>query len=789
MNERLRVIRFENFRGLPSSDITLGGKSFVLLGTNGKGKSAVVDGIEFLFSGRVGRFTGVGTGAINHDEAIRHILKLGAPKVRFTLSPSNKTISRELGQESIVSGGGDAAHDFINSHPEVDAFILRRARILDFVSDQDANRYQKFVKLLGIGVIDRQQRTFADAEKMAKEAVERTDSGFRAKLAVFQDPADGFSPSSVSDVLARMSLRAAALSVGGLLKWADIGSILDSLKALRPAVNSTQLDSSTRAVVCLENPLPADVTADISAVNEQRIRMVALRDSLADAPRARIVTEAIKYLSQHSQESECPVCEQGLARPTAELIVRLQQRADTLKEFSELTDSRRAALRRIVSYCEGIAAQISRDLEHQSLLNVSLCTLFEHVREQAKSAAKSVLSMHATFSEEDLALPSALESFREQRATVALGLGAKREALILSDTSQLEATIVLLERGSAGHAELVVAENTVVEMRRLSERSSAVREAFSIARESSIQKVFNAIASTVLDFYQRLHDSINTSDRSECTGLELRSTSRASAGGLRLAIQFLSAEDTKDPRAFLSEGHLDSLGLCLFLATVKIFNAPGTLLVLDDVMTSIDRDHRRRVGELLFQEFSDFQVVITTHDEHWRDLLRSSAEAWGIQSKWSFATFEGWTLATGPQVSVVASSWEFIEAHMNEKDYRELGGSLRLVFESFLKRCAEKLEVKLRFQMNPKYTAADFVFAGIHNTIRDRLIAQSSSDEVQIRTDVARVFGQADLLNFLSHDNPGRLEITFDQTRDFVQGLRDLTRRCEAHKLMKGFAS
>ena len=61
MSEMIRSIRFEHFRGLPDSDFNLKGKSLVLLGSNGKGKSAVVDGIEFLFSGQVGRFIGTGT--------------------------------------------------------------------------------------------------------------------------------------------------------------------------------------------------------------------------------------------------------------------------------------------------------------------------------------------------------------------------------------------------------------------------------------------------------------------------------------------------------------------------------------------------------------------------------------------------------------------------------------------------------------------------------------------------------------------------------------------------------
>ena len=101
MSEMIRSIRFEHFRGLPGSDFNLKGKNLVLLGSNGKGKSAVVDGIEFLFSGQVGRFVGTGTGSIDHDDAIQHVKKLGVPKVTLSLSPSNGAISRSLDAETL----------------------------------------------------------------------------------------------------------------------------------------------------------------------------------------------------------------------------------------------------------------------------------------------------------------------------------------------------------------------------------------------------------------------------------------------------------------------------------------------------------------------------------------------------------------------------------------------------------------------------------------------------------------------------------------------------------------
>jgi len=49
-----------------------------------------------------------------------------------------------------------------------------------------------------------------------------------------------------------------------------------------------------------------------------------------------------------------------------------------------------------------------------------------------------------------------------------------------------------------------------------------------------------------------------------------------------------------------------------------------------------------------------------------------------------------------------------------------------------------------------------------------------------------QLFYSTQILNFLSHDNPGRLEVTVDQARDFVRGLQSLLKRCEDHNLIRG---
>ncbi|WP_445491257.1 hypothetical protein [Rhodopseudomonas sp. RCAM05734] len=90
---------------------------------------------------------------------------------------------------------------------------------------------------------------------------------------------------------------------------------------------------------------------------------------------------------------------------------------------------------------------------------------------------------------------------------------------------------------------------------------------------------------------------------------------------LDLALRFYGRKQLS-LRLTLSEGHRNSLGLCVFLAFAKR-DGTNIPLVLDDVVSSFDREHRSYVTDLLTQEFSDRQVFIFTHDYDWYVELRT----------------------------------------------------------------------------------------------------------------------------------------------------------------------
>ncbi len=68
------------------------------------------------------------------------------------------------------------------------------------------------------------------------------------------------------------------------------------------------------------------------------------------------------------------------------------------------------------------------------------------------------------------------------------------------------------------------------------------------------------------------------------------------------------------PGAYYSEAHLDTLGLCVYLALAKQAGTQDRIVVLDDVLTSVDEAHLGRIIELIDEEADGLgHLIITTH--------------------------------------------------------------------------------------------------------------------------------------------------------------------------------
>jgi hypothetical protein len=162
------------------------------------------------------------------------------------------------------------------------------------------------------------------------------------------------------------------------------------------------------------------------------------------------------------------------------------------------------------------------------------------------------------------------------------------------------------------------------------------------------------------------------------------------------------------PRLTLSEGFRNSLGLCIFLAMAKREAGEDRPIVLDDVVVSLDRNHRGMIAALLEQEFGSRQVIVLTHDREWYTELRQQLD----QKNWSFKAFMPYE---APEIGIrwSAKTWTFDDARALLKDAPDsAGNTARKIMDIELALLAERVQIRLPYlhrEKNDHRTAHDFL--------------------------------------------------------------------------------
>src|SRR3546814_12276782 len=81
-------------------------------------------------------------------------------------------------------------------------------------------------------------------------------------------------------------------------------------------------------------------------------------------------------------------------------------------------------------------------------------------------------------------------------------------------------------------------------------------------------------------------------------------------------------------RSYHSAGHKDGMGLCLYLALMSHLLGKGfTFAVLDDVLMSVDKGHRREVCAMLKSRFPDTPFILKTPADVWLRHAKSEAHS------------------------------------------------------------------------------------------------------------------------------------------------------------------
>lgn len=219
---------------------------------------------------------------------------------------------------------------------------------------------------------------------------------------------------------------------------------------------------------------------------------------------------------------------------------------------------------------------------------------------------------------------------------------------------------------------------------------------FKKAKKESLSNLYSEIEDSFNKFYSTIHPDENE------ISLDFKAEMSDS---VELEASF---EDRRDsPLAYHSEGHIDTMGICLFLALRDQLDTSGpNIVLLDDIIMSVDRNHRRNVARLLSNYFNDeVQGIISTHEEVWTDQLKEHE----VISTSNEFQIKDWHVSVGPMLKGGSGNpaWEIIENYLDESKTHAAIAHLRRQAEKIGMISSLKLKALIPFKT--KYTLADYI--------------------------------------------------------------------------------
>ncbi|MFC1937138.1 hypothetical protein ACFLWY_01105, partial [Chloroflexota bacterium] len=221
--------------------------------------------------------------------------------------------------------------------------------------------------------------------------------------------------------------------------------------------------------------------------------------------------------------------------------------------------------------------------------------------------------------------------------------------------------------------------------------------------------------------------------------------------GITIEYRFFD-KPKKVPSAYLSESHVNCLGLSFFLASVKAFNKENKFIVLDDVISSFDRSHRARFAKLLTDKFSEYQILLLTHEQEFFELVSSEVKGKG----WLIRQFV-WSEDNGSGVEQgMVDQRERIQGKFGDKNIDGLGNDIRIYTERVMKEIAINIEAQVAFrynEFNEKRMASELLDS-VHSRISRK------GNDLKEKADIPRIKGMPMFIgNIVSHDNEFNVSI------------------------------
>lgn len=716
---KLRTLRISGFRAIPPErtiKIDFNGPNTVIHGENGTGKSSILSAIEFLIANRITHLRGEGTGELSTLDHAPHVAATPEEcwvEGEFIANDGRRgTVRRTASSSSTLEqcdGTIDPAEIALKA-ANADHLILTRGELLEFIESSNTDRGKSLHKLLRLDRINNREGGLQTTADIVDDRIERLTIKIQEsrksirklfELDPTTDALDG-------NVLTGVNQRRRKLDGDPLSSVSKLETAAQNVKspaALGEEVGFSQarLKNALREVQSFIDEEKGAVIDSFTKLRTATSTLADLDDSVDQVNHLELYESAQPIVDEST--TICPLC--TAEHPAGHIHRIIQQRRERLEKVSTLANkidtqqkevlgalnSFLPQLAGLMDSLEGNATEALPDaVEQLQKTHNELKTLQEDLQRDPRNP-----DLMFTLQEggKDNRLRALLESEQFSHS-----ISAVRSYLTdLQPADEYTEAYDQLRDIEDLYAKIQETKTARSQLFDLSDELHTVTDLFADAKRSQVEGLYDAIEADFETFYRKLHPD----EHDLSFDLE-----RHGAKEIGLRISFYDAVE-EHPLAYHSEGHVDTMAIALFLALWKHRRGNGpSVLLLDDVVMSVDRQHRRRLSKLFRSDaLAETQLVLTTHDEVWKEQLIAD----DVVHQEDVTTILDWDLKTGPALRGGRNGeiWDVVEEYLEQGDRLAAATHMRRGAEQITRRACIRLQGELTYGRNP--TLSDFVAA------------------------------------------------------------------------------
>lgn len=701
METKINTISIKGIRGAKNVlELPLNGRSIVLYGDNGTGKSSISDAIEWFYTNRVEHLSS--NSEIDLKDALRNsslktddVSEVAVSFVKETALDCSKSLFNK--RDKLITEFSNVSDDFKNylEESKEENLLLRYQYLTNFIDNTKSDKLKYLSDIIGFGEVTKKKEVLKKSWNSIKTEIK--NQNFEAQINTQKGVLIeklGAAISQEENLFEVINEKIKPLKTGIEVKEIkDIDKVLTHLKnATNNELNKELafLEKSNSVIITLKSEIEFINTEYEKYYNEFEIIANDVESIMQTFLGELLKTGDTVLSKKYHKDESCPLCLQPKSIDELRLEI-----AERLKEIEESTkkkasfDKAKQLIQSItverIKRLDTIFSEALIESEDYKYIKTGFEDLKKKVNEFQKSSLEKVTSGNKIPKIDTVKLELTDFEFQEKIVTRIKQI----QDIFKKDNSAVLYSNISASKDAFLKIQQFDKQKVILEKQQKS--LEIIYNEFVKKQKEGLENFISTFSGKINEYYQYMNPDepfqeikiVTIGDEDELNGITIEYK--------------YNGNWVSPPQKYFSESHLNCFGISFFLASVYAFNEKNKFIVLDDVISSFDSNHRKKFAELIFEKFSKYQIILLTHEEDWFTNFVSplaKTKNWIINEiKWS--EDKGTHFDEEPN-----DLKERIEKCIAESKIDDLGNPIRRYLEFSLKEIAFHIEAKVAFNYN-----------------------------------------------------------------------------------------